>query len=189
MLFPILLRISGAIDRMSGKIGRATSWLAALMVMIGAANAILRYLARDLGLELQGNAALEAQWYLFSLLFLLGAPWALQQNAHVRVDVIYGRLGRRARTWIDLVGGLLFLLPFCGFALYFCWPSVLNSWAVWEVSQDPGGLPRYPIKSAILVCFSLVALQGVSELIRNAARLRGHLPSYDAHGDAPREDA
>lgn len=184
-----LLAVSRGIDRLSDLVGRATAWLAALMIFIGAANAVLRYLSRDLGIHMGGNAALEAQWYLFSLMFLLGAAWTLQQNAHVRVDVLYGRLTPRKRAIIDLLGGILFLLPFCIFALTVSGPTVWNSWEVREISQDPGGLPRYPIKAVILVGFVLLALQGVSEVIKSAARLAGKLPFADEPdaGAAPEE--
>lgn len=172
-----LLIVSRSIDKMSSLIGRATSLLATLMVLIGAGNAIMRYVSRDLGFEVGGNAALEAQWYLFSLMFLLGAAWTLERDAHVRVDVLYARLSWRGQAAIDLAGTVLFLLPFCAFGLYVSTPSVLNSWEVLEVSQDPGGLPRYPIKAMILVSFGLVATQGVSQGIKALARLTGHLPT------------
>ena len=181
-----LLAVSRGIDRLSSLVGRSTAWLAALMIFIGAANAVLRYLSRDLGIQLGGNAALEAQWYLFSLLFLLGAAWTLERDAHVRVDVVYGRTSPRTRAIINLLGSALFLLPFCGFALYVSGPTVWNSWAVREMSLDPGGLPRYPIKAVILVSFFLLGMQGLSEAIKSAARLSGHLPLAD--DDAPAED-
>ena len=181
-----LLALSRRIDQLSAFIGRSTSWLAVLMIGIGAANAVLRYLSRDLGIHMGGNAALEAQWYLFSLLFLLGAAWTLERDAHVRVDVLYGRASPRTRAIINLLGSLLFLLPFCVFALVVSGPTVWNSWEVRELSQDPGGLPRYPIKAAILVSFVLLGVQGLSELIKSAARLTGHLPFED---DAPAEES
>ena len=181
-----LLAVSRGIDRLSSLVGRSTAWLAALMIFIGAANAVLRYLSRDLGIQLGGNAALEAQWYLFSLLFLMGAAWTLERDAHVRVDVLYGRTTPRTRAIINLLGSTLFLLPFCGFALYVSGPTVWNSWAVREMSLDPGGLPRYPIKAVILISFFLLGMQGLSEAIKAAARLSGHLPFAD--DDAPGED-
>jgi len=179
-----LLSVSRGIDRLSSLVGRSTAWLATLMIFIGAGNALLRYASRDLGFSIGGNAALEAQWYLFSLMFLLGTAWILEQDAHVRVDVLYGRLTPKAKAGIDLAGAVLFLLPFCVFAIYVSAPSVANSWEVQEMSQDPGGLPRYPIKAFILVSFSLLALQGISEAIKSAARLAGALP-LDPEEDAP----
>ncbi|MEM8934755.1 MAG: TRAP transporter small permease subunit [Acidobacteriota bacterium] len=116
---------------------------------------------------------LETQWYLFSVVFLLGASYTLRHDRHVRVDVFYGSLTPRRRALIDLVGTLLFLLPFCGFVLWSSWPAVANSWAVREASPDPGGLPRYPIKALILVAFTLLILQGLAEIVRRVAILRG----------------
>jgi TRAP-type mannitol/chloroaromatic compound transport system permease small subunit len=176
-----LLRLSSAIDRWNGRLGRAASWLAVVMVALGAFNAVARYLGRFTGSALTSNAFVEAQWYMFSLLFLLAAAWTLRSDRHVRVDVLYGRLSARARAWIDLAGTLLFLIPFCVFALLVSWPSVRNSFAVREVSPDPGGLPRYPIKAVILVAFGLLLLQGISEALKRIAFLRGVGPEPGAH--------
>jgi TRAP-type mannitol/chloroaromatic compound transport system permease small subunit len=148
-------------------------WLVAVMVLVGAFNAIARYLGRWIGLQLSSNAYLELQWYLFSLVFLLGGAYALRHDAHVRVDVLYGRLGERARAWIDLLGTVLFLLPFSVFMVAASWPSVAASWRVRETSPDPGGLPRYPIKAVVLLAFVLLILQGVAEATRRIAILRG----------------
>jgi len=167
------LALSGAIDRFNEHLGRWISWLALIMVLIGAYNAVVRYLGRHLGANLCSNAYIELQWYLFSLLFLLGAAYTLERDAHVRVDVFYSRLHGKSRAWVNLLGTLLFLIPFCGFGLWVTWPSVRNSWAVHEVSPDPGGLPRYPIKTVILAAFVLLLLQGVSLAIRQIAVLRG----------------
>jgi TRAP-type mannitol/chloroaromatic compound transport system permease small subunit len=172
----LLLSLSGGIDRLNTWIGRAASLLVLGMVALGAFNAVARYSGRFIEMQLSSNAFIELQWYLFSLLFLLGAGYTLQRDQHVRVDVLYGRLRPRAQAWIDLVGTLLFLLPFCAFALWASTPSVVNSWSVWEQSPDPGGLPRWPLKSMVLVSFGLLMLQGVSELIKRVGRLRGDLP-------------
>lgn len=167
----LLLRISATVDRLNALLGRLVAWLAVLMITIGAANAVLRYLSRYAGANLTSNALLEAQWYLFSGIFLLGAGWALERDAHVRVDVIYGHLGPRARAAIDLAGHLLLLIPFCVFAIWVCWPAVAESWRIGEQSIDPGGLPRYPVKALIIVGFYLLLFQGVSEAIKRAAEL------------------
>ncbi len=169
----LALRVAKAIDRTNEGVGTVISWLALAMILIGAYNAIVRYLGRFMGWNLSSNVYIELQWYLFSLVFLLGAAFTLKRNAHVRVDVIYGRLSARAQAWIDLLGSALFLIPFCLFALWVSWPTVANSWAIREVSSDPGGLPRYPIKTVILVSFTLLLLQGFSELIHKVAFLRG----------------
>ena len=169
----VWIRISHVIDSLNRWVGKGAAWLALLMVLLGAYNAVARYLGRHIGRDLSSNAYIEFQWYMFSLLFLLGAAYTLGRDRHVRVDVIYGRLSSRARAWIDLAGTVLFLVPFCVVVLVVSWPSVHNSWEVLEVSPDPGGLPRYPIKSAILVAFLLLLAQGVSMAIKRVAFLRG----------------
>ncbi len=167
------LKISRALDRLTEWIGLGVGWLTLAMVLIGAYNAVVRYLGRFFGWNLSSNAYLELQWYFFSLVFLLGAAYTLRRGAHVRVDVFYGRLSERGKAWINLLGTALFLLPFCGFCLWVSWPSVRNSWSIGEVSPDPGGLPRYPIKAAILVAFVLLIVQGISEIIKQVAVIRG----------------
>ncbi len=142
------------------------------MVLIGAYNAIARYLGRFIGVNLSSNLYLELQWYLFSLIFLLGAGFALKENAHVRVDVIYGRLRTRAKAVVNVVGSVLMLVPFTIFVLWVSWPSIRNSWAVREGSPDPGGLPRYPLKAVIIVAFVLLLAQGVAEFLKDLAILR-----------------
>jgi len=168
-----LLGLSDQIDRLNVRIGRLVGWLTLLMIGIGAFNAIARYLDRSLGIQAASNAFVEAQWYLFSLVFLLGAAYTLKLDKHVRVDVFYGRLSVRGRAWIDLVGSLVFLLPFCICGLWVCFPTVMNSVEIREMSPDPGGLPRYPIKAMILVCFALLSLQALSEIIKKVAIIRG----------------
>jgi len=169
----VLLRLATVIDRFNRGLGSVVAWMTLGMVLLGAFNAVARYFDRYTQGGLSSNAYLELQWYLFSLVFLLGAPYALRAGAHVRVDVFYGRLGARSQAWIDLVGALVFLIPFCVFAVWTSWPLVLDSWEVWEQSPDPNGLPRYPIKTAIPVAFALIALQGCSEAIKRVAFLRG----------------
>ena len=171
--------LSRAIDRLTSRLGRLISWLTLAMVLIGAYNAIARYLGRFIHANLSSNLYLELQWYLFSLIFLLGAGFALKENAHVRVDVLYGRLRRRARARIDVIGSLLMLIPFCVFVLWVSWPSIRNSWLVREVSPDPGGLPRYPLKAVIIVAFILLLAQGVSQLLKDIAVLRRRDPEAD----------
>lgn len=160
------------VDGVTTRLGRFISWLALAMVLIGAYNAIVRYLGRFIGINLSSNLYLELQWYLFSLIFLLGAGFALKEDSHVRVDVLYGRLQGRARAWINVVGSVLMLLPFSVFVLWVSWPTIQASWAVREGSPDPGGLPRYPLKAMIIVAFVLLIAQGISELIKDIAVLR-----------------
>ncbi len=171
-----LLRFSALVDRLNRGLGRWVAWLTLVMVLTGAFNAVARYLGRFVGANLTSNTFVELQWYLFSLVFLLGAPHALQVGAHVRVDVLYGRLSERGKAWIDIVGGVLFLLPFCVFGAWMAKDFVLQSWRVWEVSSDPGGLPRWPLKTVVPIAFALLGLQGVSEIVKRVAFLRGHDP-------------
>ena len=166
-------RLSQFIDSVSDRLGRLVGWLTLLMVCLGAFNAIARYAGRFTATNLSSNAYLELQWYMFSLIFLLGAAHTLQRDQHVRVDVLYGQLSNRGKARIDFAGGILFLIPFCIFGLVVCWPAVRNSWAVWEISPDPGGLPRYPIKTAMLICFALLLFQGLSETIKGFRVLNG----------------
>ena len=170
----VLLRIATAIDRFSDRVGRVLIWLSLLMVIVGGYNAIVRYLDKFTGLGLSSNTYIELQWYLFSLLFLLGAAYTLRHDAHVRVDVLLVRLSPKGRAWVDVLGTILFLIPFCVMMLWVAWPAVSSSWAVREISPDPGGLPRYPIKAVIPVAFVLLLVQGVSMLIRGLAVITGH---------------
>ncbi|HEX2191216.1 MAG TPA: TRAP transporter small permease subunit [Longimicrobiaceae bacterium] len=183
----LLGSVPQAIDRVSGLVGRTVLWLVAVMVAIGAYNAVARYLNRFTDANLASNAYLEAQWYLFSLVFLLGAAYALKEDSHVRVDVLYGRLGPRGKAWIDLAGTLLFLIPFCTLMLWVSWPSVAASWRVREVSPDPGGLPRYPIKAVVLLAFALLLLQGVAQALKQVALLRGAAPPAEPGRHRPEE--
>ena len=166
-----LRRFSSAIDRLNDRIGSALQWLTLVMVVIGAFNAIARYTDQYTSLLLSSNAYLELQWYLFSLVFLMGAAYGLNHDYHVRVDVLYERLGRRARAWIDLAGSVFFLVPFAVVMLWVSWGPVVRSWGILETSPDPGGLPRYPIKTVILVSFFLLLLQAISQIVKNAAIL------------------
>jgi TRAP-type mannitol/chloroaromatic compound transport system permease small subunit len=166
------IRLAERIDGLSRGLGRLAAWLGLAMVMIGAFNAVARYGGRFVGLNLSSNAWIELQWYLFSAVFLLGAAATLEANAHVRVDVLYGRLGERARAAIDLAGTALFLIPFCIFGILVSWPAVAASWSILEMSPDPGGLPRYPIKSLIPLAFALLILQGIAGAVRSIDRLR-----------------
>jgi TRAP-type mannitol/chloroaromatic compound transport system permease small subunit len=169
---PISLFVQG-VDRLNEIVYALIRWLTLAMVLIGAFNAIARYLTRWTGVALSSNAYFDLQWQMFSLIFLFGAAYALRSDAHVRVDAVYSRLAPRSRLWIDLVGHILFLIPFCVMLLITTYPAVRNSWAVREASTDPGGLVRYPIKTAILIGASLLLLQAIAEVIKKVAELRG----------------
>ena len=159
-------RFTAWMDRITQQIGQINTYLCLAMVLIGAFNALARKLGHTFGLNLSSNAYLEIQWYLFSILFLLGASYTLKADEHVRVDVFYARLSPRQKVWLNLMGHVLFLLPFAGVMIWLSWPMVVASWKVWEQSPDPGGLPRYPIKTLILVAFFLFGLQGISEALK-----------------------
>jgi len=166
------LRLARSIDALTERIGQLVYWLTLGMVLLGSYNAIARYTDRYTGLGLSSNTWLELQWYLFSLVFLLGAAYGLKHNVHVRVDVVYESLSKRGRAWVNLLGTVLFLFPFSLLMLVMSWPMVRNTWAVLEQSPDPGGLPRYPIKTVIPIAFLLLIAQGVAFTIRQIAVLR-----------------
>ncbi|MEM6784289.1 MAG: TRAP transporter small permease subunit [Bacteroidota bacterium] len=184
MSSPPLLRLARALDRLTAAAGRGAFVLLAVMTLIGALNAVLRYVGRPLGISLSSNALFDAQWMLFGLVFLLGAAWTLQQDRHVRVDVLFSRLRPRTRAWIDLLGAVVFLLPFCGLMLWATWPMVENAWTTREGALDPGGLPRWPIKVLIPLGFVLLGLQGISEAIKAAHRLRAPSETSPPPSDA-----
>lgn len=168
-----LMRLSRGIDAVNEALGKLAAWMVLLLVCVGVYNTLGRYIGRYLHVNLSSNGLLELQWYLFSFIFLLAAAYTLRHNAHVRVDVIYSRVSDRTRSWINLIGILIFLFPFCLFILYFSWPAVEASWAIRETSPDPGGLPRYPVKLLIPIGFLSLLLQGFSEAIKEGAFLLG----------------
>ena len=167
-----LLRFAAAIDTLNEWIGRSVAWLGLAAVIVCTANAVARY-----ALNIGSNAWLELQWYFNSAVFLLVAAYALKRNEHVRIDVISSRLSPRAQAWIDILGGLFMLLPAALIIAWYSWPSFINSWNIGEHSSDPGGLIRWPVRALIPIAFSLLALQGVSEIIKRVAFLRGLLPA------------
>lgn len=169
-----LLSLSRAIDALNERCGRIVAWLVLAAVLVSSVNALMRY-----ALSLGSNAWLELQWYLFSAIFLLAAGYTLRHNGHVRIDILAGKASQRARAWIDICGGMLFLLPMALVILYLSWPMFLQSYVGGEVSADAGGLMRWPVKLMIPLGFALLALQGISETIKRIAFLRG------GHRDAP----
>ena len=176
-----LLRISSIIDSINEWIGRLTYWLVLVMIAVGVWNVGGRYVGRFVGQNLTSNALIEIQWYLFDLIFLLGAAYTLRYDDHVRVDVFYKGLSPQKKAIANLIGIIFFLIPFSILVIYFSWGTIINSWKILETSPDPGGLPRYPIKSVIIVGFVLLIFQGISEAIKNIAILKGNLiPPEDA---------
>ena len=162
----VLLKASRVIDAVNDWFGTLAIWLVLFACAISTGNAISRYVFSE-----SSNAWLEVQWYMFAAIVFLGAPLTLKLNEHVRVDVIYSTLPERARIWIDIVGGILCLLPFCAVMLYFTWPWFVESWRIGEMSSNAGGLIRWPVKLMLPLGFALLALQGLSELIKRVAAL------------------
>ena len=165
------LRIAAAIDVLNTLIGRGMTWLILFCTLTSATAATLRYVF-DWG----SNALLEAQWFMFGLVFLFCSAWTLREGGHVRIDVLSSRLSSVTRIWIDLLGTLLFLLPVCLLIMVNSWNYFLLSFHTREASPDPGGLIWWPLKLAIPVAFALLSLQGLSEIIKNIAALTGDRP-------------
>jgi TRAP-type mannitol/chloroaromatic compound transport system permease small subunit len=174
-----LLRVSHAIDAIMEMLGQLSVILVTLLLGIGVYNVIARYIGRFIGRNLSSNVFIESQWYLFSLIFFLGFAFILKRNAHVRVDFLYSKFSPKRRALVNLLGTLLFLFPFSVLGIYMTWQPVLFSWGrlpngtwgTWELSPDPDGLPRAPIKTLIIVAFVLLIIQGISELIKHLAVL------------------
>ena len=174
-----LLKLSSAIDWLNEQFGVVANWLVLLACLISAGNAGSRYLFSE-----SSNGWLEIQWYMFAGMVLLGAPYTLKMNEHVRVDLFYSMVSERTRIWIDIVGGLLFLLPICVILVYFTWPWFVDSWRIGETSTNAGGLIRWPVKIFLPLGFALLTLQGFSELIKRVAMRNGHMPA-DLHYERP----
>jgi TRAP-type mannitol/chloroaromatic compound transport system permease small subunit len=164
-----LLRLSRGIDYVNDRFGEMANWLVLLACLISAGNAASRYL-----FSASSNAWLEVQWYMFAGMVLLGGPYTLKVNEHVRVDLFYSAVSERVRIWIDIIGCLLFLLPICVILVYFTWPWFLDSWHIGETSSNAGGLIRWPVKLILPLGFALMALQGISELIKRIEALIHH---------------
>jgi TRAP-type mannitol/chloroaromatic compound transport system permease small subunit len=167
-----LLGFSRAVDRLNAAVGKATIWLVLIVVVISAGNAVVRY-----GFDWSSNALLEIQWYLFSAIFLLCAGYVLEKNEHIRIDVIFGRFSPRTQNWIDVFGFLAFFLPMVALTLWLSWPVFMNAWTSGEMSANPGGLVRWPVRLLLPVGFLLLLLQGFAELIKRVAFLSGNGPN------------
>lgn len=176
-----LLGLSRSVDWFTEWLGRLMYWLTLFMVVVGAYNVITRYLGGAIGVQLSGNVYLELQTYAYDLVWLLGAAFVLRHDAHVRVDIFYASRGPRTKAAIDIFGALFLLIPFCALGMLFSWDYVARSWATLEVSNNPGGLARYPMKTVIIIAFALLILQALSETIKNIAFLSGRRGSGSIH--------
>ncbi|MCK3780767.1 TRAP transporter small permease subunit [Ensifer sesbaniae] len=182
----VLLGFSRLIDTITEFIGKSVSWLILAAVLVSAGNAVIRKI-----FNMSSNAWLEAQWYLFGAAFMFAAAYTLSQNEHIRIDVVYGQFSRRVQHWIDLLGHLLFLMPFVLLVLYYLFPYVKMSYVSGEVSSSAGGLIIWPAKAILLVGFLLLAFQGVSEIIKKVAIMTGNMedPTPYVPTHAPLDDA
>lgn len=163
-----LMPLAKAIDWVGEYLGIIANWLVLLSCVISAGNATSRYM-----FNASSNAWLEIQWYMFGGMVLLGAAYTLKVNEHVRVDLFYGSVTDRTRHWIDLLGGVFFLMPMCLILIWFTWPWFVESWKIGESSTNAGGLIRWPVKLLLPVGFALLAIQGFSEIVKRAAALKG----------------
>lgn len=167
----ILLSASRAIDAATAHLGKWVAWLVVAAAVISAGNAIIRKI-----FDMSSNAWLELQWWLFGLVFLLAAPWTLALNEHIRIDILNQRFPKSVRNWIEIAGHVLFLLPMAAVVVWTSWPFFLQSYAQNEQSLNFGGLPQWPAKFIIPFAFSILFVQGLSELIKRIAIMRGELP-------------
>lgn len=176
----VLIGMSAFIDRLNERVGRTVYWLILVAVLVSAGNAIMRKV-----FNLSSNAFLELQWYLFSAVYLLAAGYTLLRNEHVRIDVIAGRFSPRTQAWIDIFGTVFFLLPMAILFIRLAWPIAVRTFTQAEVSTNAGGLLIWPARVLVPIGFALLALQGVSELLKRIAFLAGHGPDpVDRGGSA-----
>jgi TRAP-type mannitol/chloroaromatic compound transport system permease small subunit len=171
-----LLKLSQGIDAINSWIGRHLSWLILLAVLISSANATIRKVFDE-----SSNAWLELQWVLFGIVFLLCAPWTLLSNEHIRIDIVNSFWPKKVRDTIDVIGHTFFLIPLCIVMIITSVPFFIRSWEINEQSGNAGGLPQWPAKSLLMIGFTLLLIQGISELIKRIAVMRGLIPDpYEA---------
>ncbi|MFC3057668.1 TRAP transporter small permease subunit [Paenirhodobacter populi] len=178
-----LLALSGLIDRINETIGKAVSWLILVAVLVSAGNAIVRKVFNT-----SSNAWLELQWYLFGAAFMFAAAYTLKQNEHIRIDLVYAALSRRKQHWIDLIGHVFFLMPMTILMIWLLIPYVSLSWRSGEMSTNSGGLILWPAKAILLAGFVSLAAQGLSEIVKKIAVIRGLIPDPFPPGDDPPVD-
>jgi len=175
----LLLALSAAIDRLNEKVGNVCNILVLAACVVSAANAMIRY-----AFSYSSNGWLETQWYMFAVVVMFGSSYTFKRNEHVRVEILYLMLSERGQLWLDLIGTLVFLVPACLLLSYLSWSMFYNSIIIGEMSNNAGGLLRWPIKFVLTSGFFMVALQGVSEVIKRMAALRGEV-TIDAKYERP----
>ena len=173
-----LLKFSNAVDWLNGQIGKYAIWLILASTVISGGNALVRKI-----FSTSSNALLEVQWYLFAATFLLASGYTLLHNEHVKIDVISSKLSKTKQIWIDIIGFVLFLTPVCLAVIWYSTPFFLNAWHSGEMSNNAGGLIRWPVYGLIPLGFSLLLLQGWSELIKRIAFLQGLIDDPTAKGE------
>ena len=173
-----MLALSRGIDWLNTRIGRTVYWLVLVVVLISAGNALMRYT-----FDISSNAWLELQWYMFSAIFLFCAPYTLLNTEMVRIDVVAGRLSKRTQMIIEVIGILFFLLPMALGLMYMSWPVFMQALERHEVSQNAGGLIIWPARLMVPIGFFLLALQGVSQLIKTVAFMQGKAPDPTERGE------
>lgn len=166
-----LMKLSRAIDWLNAQVGKYAIWIILASTAISTLNAVVRKVFNT-----SSNAYLEVQWYLFAWSFLIAAGFTLLHREHVRIDVLNSRLSKRTQMWIDILGFALFLTPLCLVVLYYTVPMLISQYQSGEMSGNSGGLIRWPVWLALPVGFTLLLLQGWSELIKRVAFLRGDGP-------------
>jgi TRAP-type mannitol/chloroaromatic compound transport system permease small subunit len=174
-----LLGLSTAIDQLNEKIGYICNFLILAACIVSAGNAMIRY-----AFGYSSNGWLELQWYMFAILVMFGASYTFKRNEHVRVEILYLMLPERGQIWLDLIGTLFFLIPSCLLLSYLSWPFFYQSYAVGEISSNAGGLIRWPIKLVVPIGLVMLAVQGVSEVIKRIAALQGYV-TIDAKYERP----
>lgn len=181
-----LLALSRFIDRVTAFIGKFVAWLVLVAVLVSAGNAVIRK-----AFSISSNAWLELQWYLFGAVFMLAAAYTLQTNDHIRIDIFYGSRSKRTQDWIDLIGHVLFLMPFTILMIWLLGPYFWRSFSSGEISGSAGGLILWPAKLMLLLGFLLLVFQGVSEIVKRVAIMRGIMKDPNPHhgSHAPLEEA
>ena len=174
-----LLKLSRLIDALTERIGKASIWVVLVVVLFSSANAILRYT-----FNYSSNAFLEAQWYLFGIIFLACSGYTLMRNEHVRIDLVASRLSKRGQIWIDILGIIFFLMPMAIAIMVLSWPVFVHAFAGNEMSNSPGGLIVWPARLMIPLGFALLILQAISELIKRIGFLKGLCPDPTQKAEA-----
>ncbi len=177
----LLLRLAHTADALTERLGSLATLLVLVTIAIGFYNVVARYIGRFIGMKLGSNLFIEAQWYLYSLTFFFGFAYILKHDVNVRVDFLYANWRPQTQAWVNLIGTLVFLIPFCIMGIYVTYDPVLRSWGLlpngtwgmWEVSPDPEGLPRAPLKAMIIVALGTLLLQAFAQVIKYIAIIRG----------------